>query len=201
MTTVQLLKYMAQLKGIHNLREIEALLGEFDLEALRNRKLKQMSQGEKQRVAVTQAFLGSPAFLLLDEPLNYLDSLERKRVISMVRRYAARHLIIVATHELNEWSEQAERILWLDRGQVRFFNTPQQWLNHLPERVWVGTLSWQEIAEMQKKMPLHQERIIMLKVQGANAEIRLLSQHQPDARFIIVSPTIEDAYFIHLLQL
>lgn len=201
MTVIQHLLYLAQLKGIYNKQEIEALLLEFDLGALRNRKLKLLSQGEQQRVAIAQAFLGAPAFLFMDEPLNNLDSLERKRIISKVIRYTSRHLVIVATHELNEWSEQAGHILLLNQGQVLFFDKVEHWMQDLPEQVWVGTLPMQEIAEMQANERLQQERIIRLKLHGTEASIRLLSKLQPDERFSRVAPTLEDAYFIRMLRI
>ncbi|MBP1994953.1 ATP-binding cassette domain-containing protein [Paenibacillus eucommiae] len=192
MTVERQLGYLAELKGIYDKQEINILLSEFELESFRKRKLRTLSQGVKQRAAIAQAFLGSPAFLLLDEPLNHLDILERKRVISMVARYAKRHLIVVATHELSEWgNEQVERILWLDRGRVHFYDTVERWMRHLPERVWAGSVPLAELESLDK------QRISQLKLLGNQAEIRLLARQAPDDRFVEVQPTLEDAYFIH----
>jgi ABC-type multidrug transport system ATPase subunit len=190
MTTEQLLQYLAQLKGIHAKQAQNSLINEFGLDDLRKSKLKKLSQGEKQRVAIAQAFLGAPAFLLLDEPLTYLDSLERKRVISTLMRYSTKHLVVVATHELNEWDPHVERILWLDQGQIRFFDTPQQWLRDLPKQVWVAAVSIEEVEL------LHHEAVIGIKAYETTAEIRLIAKESPDQRFTAVTPTIEDAYFI-----
>ena len=113
MTCEKQLHYLAELKGITSSNEFEQLLKTFHLHEFRKRKIKTLALGVRQRIALAQAWIGSPPYVFLDEPLNAMDSLERLRFIRFLSGYARHRTIIVSTHELNEWDAWAGQILLL----------------------------------------------------------------------------------------
>ncbi|WJH35885.1 ATP-binding cassette domain-containing protein [Paenibacillus sp. CC-CFT747] len=131
MTAETFLRYMGELKGIYSQEPARALLEEMDMLSLRRKRIRELSQGQRQKLALAQALLGEPAYLFLDEPLTYLDSGERRQVVSRLSRYALRRHVIVSSHELNEW-EPAESILWLNQGDVLFHGPAEEWCRDLP---------------------------------------------------------------------
>src|SRR5207237_110947 len=74
LTVAQNLRIFGLLYGVQGLTaRIEALLGQFDLEALRDKKCGVLSSGEQTRAGLAKAMLNRPNLLLLDEPTASLD--------------------------------------------------------------------------------------------------------------------------------
>lgn len=197
MTPRKLLRYMAEMKGLAvKQAAIEELLEEFGLDPLKNRPIRHLSQGRKQCLGIAQAMLGRPPFVLLDEPLNYLDSLEQKRVLHVLSGHAAGAAIIVITHEMNEWEPYTGRILHLDGGRIVEDMSPREWKTGLPAGVYEGNIPEGELAH------LDPERILRLSVEGGNAKVRIIGRSKPvNHWFRPAEPTLEDAYFARRLGL
>jgi zinc/manganese transport system ATP-binding protein len=87
---------------------------------LADRRMYEMSGGERQRLLLAQALLGSPQLLLLDEPLISLDSHHQENVIDLIRRFSREHGIAVmfSAHELNQLLGVLDRVLYLGSGQA-----------------------------------------------------------------------------------
>ena len=88
--------------------------------ALAERSLSDMSGGERQRLLLAQALIGSPRLLLLDEPLISLDARHQEVVIATVRRICRERGITVlfSAHELNQLIGTLDRVLYLGNGQA-----------------------------------------------------------------------------------
>jgi zinc/manganese transport system ATP-binding protein len=101
-------------------RLIERTLTAVGATALADRPLSDMSGGERQRLLLAQALLGSPRLLLLDEPLISLDPRHQEAVIDLVRRFCRDRGITVlfSAHELNQLLGALDRVLYLGRGQA-----------------------------------------------------------------------------------
>lgn len=126
MRVKKFLRYMTTLKG-GTVDEIDRLLFEFGLKRVENLKIKDLSQGHQQRLVVAQSLIGSPQYLFLDEPFNALDTFERKHLINYLIRYGKEHTILISTHDFSDWEENADHILWIDRGQILFNNRISVW--------------------------------------------------------------------------
>ncbi|MBE3553644.1 MAG: ABC transporter ATP-binding protein [Thermicanus sp.] len=127
MTPRRFLRYLVELKGVHDRGVVENLLKKFDLLKVEHRKIGKLPQGLRQRIALAQAWIGSPTYLFLDEPMNDLDTRERKHLVSLLNRYARNRCVVASTHDFQEWEDQADRILWIDRGKVRFHDSLEKW--------------------------------------------------------------------------
>jgi len=101
-------------------RVIEQTLMAVGATALADRPLSDMSGGERQRLLLAQALLGSPRLLLLDEPLISLDPHHQEAVIDLVRQFCRDRGITVlfSAHELNQLLGALDRVLYLGRGQA-----------------------------------------------------------------------------------
>ena len=94
-------------------RAIEQTLTAVGATALADRPLSDMSGGERQRLLLAQALLGSPRLLLLDEPLISLDPRHQEAVIGLVRQFCRDRGITVlfSAHELNQLLGALDRVL------------------------------------------------------------------------------------------
>ena len=101
-------------------KEIDAALTAIGANALATRPLSEMSGGERQRLLLAQALIGSPKLLLLDEPLISLDQRHQEVVIDVVRKVCRERGITVlfSAHELNQLLGTLDRVLYLGGKQA-----------------------------------------------------------------------------------
>ena len=184
------LRYMSELKGVGDQDAVDQTMMALQILKNKREKIKTLSQGMKQRVGIAQAILDCPPILLLDEPLNYLDSRERKNVVSLLSRYSQTRLVLIATHELNEWEDIADDVIWLQEGKLLFKGPINLWKTHLPLRVYKGQVPLSKIKD------LDQERIIHMKRGHDHYLIKYIDETKPFEHFKEAEVTIEDAYFI-----
>jgi zinc/manganese transport system ATP-binding protein len=87
---------------------------------LADRRMHEMSGGERQRLLLAQALLGSPQLLLLDEPLISLDSHHQENAIDFIRLFSRERGIAVmfSAHELNQLLGVLDRVLYLGGGHA-----------------------------------------------------------------------------------
>jgi tungstate transport system ATP-binding protein len=89
------------------------------LDHLQTRSGKQLSGGEKQRVALLRAWVLSPHLLLLDEPVASMDQQARQRTLFMIRWLLQEGVSLVITaHEPRLFAPLADRHLRLERGEL-----------------------------------------------------------------------------------
>lgn len=97
----------------------QQLLTRFNLESKKHTYPDTLSGGEKQRVAIARALALQPQILLLDEPTSALDLSLIKEVISLIKDLQAQGLtLIIASHDLSFLKQVAQRILYLEKGQI-----------------------------------------------------------------------------------
>jgi zinc/manganese transport system ATP-binding protein len=104
----------------HDRHMIEETLDAVGARDLAARPLSAMSGGERQRLLLAQALMGSPKLLLLDEPLISLDQRHQEVVIDVVRKVCRERGITVlfSAHELNQLLGTLDRVLYLGNRQA-----------------------------------------------------------------------------------
>ena len=116
---------------IHDVRSlsarIEAVLDEFDLQALRHAKCGVLSSGEQTRACLAKAMLSRPRLLLLDEPTASLDPAAARETRAKLRQLAAtgQHGILWTSHNMYEVAEVCDRVLFLARGKLLLEGDPR----------------------------------------------------------------------------
>jgi len=98
--------------------EIDWALDEVGARDLARRSIGELSGGERQKVLLSQALLGRPRLLLLDEPLMSLDPAHQKSVVEIARRICddLKVAIVFSAHELNPLVNAIDRVLYLGSG-------------------------------------------------------------------------------------
>ena len=87
----------------------------------------QLSGGQKQRVAIVRSLAMEPKVMLFDEPTSALDPEMVGEVLSVMKELAANHMtMVVVTHEMNFAREVADRILFLEGGNILEQGTPDE---------------------------------------------------------------------------
>jgi len=107
---------------------VEELFQMMKIKHLSSRYPKQLSGGEKQRVALTRALVLAPDILLLDEPLNSLD-VQASKYLRMELKQLHKKLgitTIYVTHDLTEAEEMADRIAVIENGSIEQVGRPEE---------------------------------------------------------------------------
>lgn len=85
----------------------------------RHRPIRSYSRGMRQRLKLAQALAHNPEILILDEPLNGLDPLGKRKIIRLIREYGREgRLIIVSSHVLPEIEALTRQIILIHQGKI-----------------------------------------------------------------------------------
>ncbi|MBC8571441.1 ATP-binding cassette domain-containing protein [Zongyangia hominis] len=127
MTVDAYLQFMFELKKVklprkEHLHEVCALCG---IEGVRQRIIKNLSKGYRQRVGLAQALLGNPQVLILDEPTVGLDPNQIIEIRGLIQSLGKRHTIILSSHILSEVQAVCDRIIILSDGRLIADGTPE----------------------------------------------------------------------------
>ena len=99
---------------------LEETARQLEIFDLLDRRVKNLSGGEKSRVALARALLSRPALLLLDEPFAALDGRRRRAFLALLARVNAQHALpmLVVTHQIDDAAELADHVLAMKDGRV-----------------------------------------------------------------------------------
>lgn len=92
---------------------------------------RQLSGGEKQRIAIARALAMDPEILLFDEPTSALDPEMTTEVLNVIKQITKKEITsILITHEMNFAKEVADVIVYMDQGRIVEVNDTQTFFNH-----------------------------------------------------------------------
>ncbi|MBE6645611.1 MAG: ATP-binding cassette domain-containing protein [Ruminococcaceae bacterium] len=120
MTVIEYLNFVYQLKGCELDREqhITEILTSIRLLDVKDRLIKNLSKGYKQRVGIAQALIGDPKVIIFDEPTVGLDPKQILEVRNLIRALAKKHTVILSTHILAEVQAVCERVIIINKGKI-----------------------------------------------------------------------------------
>ncbi|MFE0455398.1 ABC transporter ATP-binding protein [Streptomyces sp. NPDC058914] len=142
-TAFEFVDYVAILKELTDRgarhREVRRVLEAVNLSGVRGKRLKRLSGGMRQRVALAAALVGDPGFLVLDEPTVGLDPEQRMRFRELVAEAGEGRTVLLSTHQTEDVAMLCHRVVVLARGRVRFEGTPAELTARAGGRVWSST--------------------------------------------------------------
>ena len=119
LTARQLVRYVARLHGANDPAAVDGALETVGLLDVADRRVRGFSKGMRQRTKVAAALVTAPTILVLDEPLNGADPVQRAHLIALFRRLGSEgRTVIVSSHVLHEVERLAERQIVLLRGRL-----------------------------------------------------------------------------------
>jgi ABC-2 type transport system ATP-binding protein len=119
LTARQFVRYVADLHGIAERDAPDAALRTVGLLDVADRRVDAFSKGMRQRTKVASALVCDPKVLVLDEPLNGADPVQRIHLINLFKELGAQgRTVVVSSHVLNEVERLAERVVVLVHGRL-----------------------------------------------------------------------------------
>ena len=121
------LDYVCQVRNIKNSKgAIKKVIDDLALNEVKDVPIETLSKGFKRRVGIAQALIHSPKLLILDEPTDGLDPLQKFEVRKLIKKLSKTKAIIISTHILDEVPEVCNKCLIINNGQKIFEGTPAQ---------------------------------------------------------------------------
>ena len=131
--TIAPIKVQKRAKADAEQRAIE-LLDQMGIREQARKYPAQLSGGQQQRVAIARALALDPEVMLFDEPTSALDPERVKEVLDAMRQLAQGGMtMVVVTHELGFAREVADRVMFMDQGQVVETSDPQTFFTNARE--------------------------------------------------------------------
>lgn len=120
MTVGNFLKFIADVRGV----DLD-LYDVFNLRAVVNKRIEDLSKGYKKRVGLAQALLHDPEVLILDEPTDGLDPIQKRDVRALIKQVSQKKVVLLSTHLLEEVAEICDRVIVIAAGKVMLDGLPR----------------------------------------------------------------------------
>jgi ABC-2 type transport system ATP-binding protein len=183
-TAFAFVDYVAVLKEWTNTAarhaEVRRVLDVVGLSGLATKRIRALSGGQRRRLALAQALIGSPRLLVLDEPTTGVDPEQRASLRATLAEAARTSVVVVSTHQTEDVAALCERVVVLDGGRVRYDGTVLDLVGRAAGRVWLAdapdpaaTASWRT----------------------GTGRYRNLAERAPSGAEL-VEPSLEDAYLL-----
>ncbi|MCL2539799.1 MAG: ABC transporter ATP-binding protein, partial [Oscillospiraceae bacterium] len=121
MTPTEYLRFVGEAKGIKKAElngQIASAINRTGISEVKDRLIKNLSKGYRQRVGLSQAIIGHPETIILDEPTVGLDPRQIIEIRELIRSLAKDHTVILSSHILFEVSAVCDLILIIANGKL-----------------------------------------------------------------------------------
>lgn len=147
---------------------VETTTGDLNIQKLRNRNIFELSGGEKQKIAFASVYAMNPEIYLLDEPSSNLDMTSIQELAEHLRLIKSQgKTILIAEHRLYYLMDLADRIVYLENGEITNIFTPEEF-RRLPqverERMGLRSVDLQEVLPPADQPPLGKETLKLCDV-------------------------------------
>ena len=197
-TAYKFLLYIASLKGLGKkqarLRALE-LLDMVGLCNERERKIKTLSGGMKQRLGIDQAMLNEPELLILDEPTAGLDPKERVRFRNLISSFSRNKIVLLSTHIVPDVEYIADEILVMKDGKFLHRGAPEVITREARGLVWECRVDSKDAVRYVEKY-----NVGNLKNAGKETVLRIISDTRPMEGAAEAEPTLEDLYLYYFSE-
>lgn len=127
MTVLEYMKFAADLKKIprnQKEKQIKEVMDMVKITDMKDRLIKNLSKGYRQRVGLAQAILGYPEVIILDEPTVGLDPKQIIEIRDLIKSLKQKHTVILSSHILSEVRAVCDYVLIISHGKLVASDTP-----------------------------------------------------------------------------
>lgn len=128
MSVEEYLNFVADLNHIKKAdkaKTVDTAMEKTKIKDMRKRLIQNLSKGYKQRVGLSQALIGNPDVLILDEPTVGLDPKQIIEIRDVIKNLGKKHTIILSSHILSEVSAICDRVIIINKGNIVASDTPE----------------------------------------------------------------------------
>lgn len=156
MTVLEYLNFVYDLKKVKmgRVEHISSIVEMIKIDDVKNRLIRNLSKGYRQRVGIAAALLGDPQVLILDEPTVGLDPQQILEMRNVIKEAGKNRAIILSTHILQEVNAVCDRIIIINKGKIVIDDTTQnikdmaQQNDSSLEEVFISLINKQTLDEM-----------------------------------------------------
>jgi len=128
MTPREYLLFVGRMKGLRGEelnRQLTEIMEKTEVTEVKDRLIRHLSKGYRQRVGVAQALLGRPEVVILDEPTVGLDPKQIIEIRELIRELGKNHTVILSSHILSEVRAVCDVIIIISKGKLVAVDTPE----------------------------------------------------------------------------
>lgn len=206
MTVLEYLRFAAELKKIpRKEREdhVQRAMVMVKIKDVEKRLIKNLSKGYRQRVGLTQAILGFPEIIILDEPTVGLDPKQIIEIRELIRKLAKEHTVILSSHILAEIQEVCDYIMIISKGKLVASDTPENLEKLLSDQQTVELLAKgneKEVKAVVNKIPAVQNAVYEAGTEKGTIRVSLTPKNGADIREKVFRAFADSACPLLMLQ-
>jgi len=138
------------MRDLKNMERRIQLVHRFQLDT--KGKIRKMSKGMKQKLAIVSAFMHDPKVYILDEPTAGLDPRGRDEILGLISSLheGTGMTVILVSHSMEDVANYVERIIVMNRGSVKYDDVPRNVFRHYMELEQIGLAAPQVTYVMQE---------------------------------------------------
>jgi ABC-type multidrug transport system ATPase subunit len=175
---------------------VDDLLDEVGLEEKSDDRIKALSGGMRQRVAVARTLLRLPPVIIVDEPTIGLDPRERIRFRNLLSRLARDRIVLMSTHVVEDVAVACERVLVIARGGLIYDGATDALAEFASGSVWELRRPATDVLEL----PAGAVHVEEKPAADGTIVHRILAANAPAADAAAVDASLEDGYMWLLEQ-
>lgn len=201
----QIITYLANLRGGVDLRFVDSLIERLDLDP--DKKFREYSRGNKQKIGLIQAFMHKPRLLILDEPSSGLDPLNQQTFYQLVAEARENgQTVFLSSHILSEVEQTCDRVCIIREGRLVTINpvaslkSMRQYKVTLRFPTTVSPTIFTGVESVLRSRTLGTGQTVELTVQGdLQAVISIAAQHSAIS-INTHEPTLEEIFLKYYEQ-
>lgn len=189
LTLIETLAFVARLRALPPAGADEKL-ELVDLGPHRDKRVRELSGGMKQRLGIAAALLGDPPVLLLDEPTASLDVSSREHMVEVIEGLRSpTRSVILTSHDLGEVGMLVDRVIALADGEVQQECAPSELADLLGIRSWLHLIL--DTETVARALELLEARGFPAHANGSGLLVEVSAQRKADALSALVDGGVD----------